>query len=673
VRGIFIGTTADGQPLYITSAMRQMSHMHLIGGPRTGKSKFVEWMMRKDIREGHGFCLIDWHGTLYHDILRYGAHLDVGVFNDFRSVILLDPSQPDFITGFNPFLNRGEDITTQVNRRIDATVRPWGGSDTDSLPTFENTARVLYTFMAEAKETLPNAALLMDQEQRALRDHAIRVVSDDRTKDQLRRFQQIKSSSDWDEKVLSIDNRLVRFVGSLAIRRFMGLKEHNIDLLDIMDSGKILLVNLGESEHLDRQAATVLASLLLYEFMDAGMRRVVRARGTGDKPKIYPVYLDEFENYITEDIAGRLDQALRGGMHLVLSQEDLGHFAQNPKLKKSVFSNARLRAVFGGLDYEDACAIGNEMFLPDLNSRQIKKAYYHTIHVYEAHSGFDAPAGFEGWNAESPNAGHVAGNPSFDSSSGFSAASDAATEGKSEAEGDPIVPVWVPIPKQELVSETEWTREEKLSRVAQLLNEQMQQHCFVKLDQERTMPLLVPFVKEYRLSGQSLLDYQREVYKEQGALPALEVDRLLEESRREFLAAASPVGADESPEGEGDSAIPPPQSAIDFRKRTKAKSRGKPSSTGPRRQRRTPGPSIDVPNYTKVVRIVGSHGKAWISDDNLEEICEALDAESVPVPKTWRVRLDRRSETWIRALENYRHLVIQAIRDRFKALDEELP
>ena len=170
-----------------------------------------------------------------------------------------------------------------------------------------------------------------------------------------------------------MDNRLARFVGSLGVRRFMGMKEHNIDLPDIMDCGKILFVNLGASGFLDRKAAMVFASLFLYEFMDTAMRRAVRAQGSGEKPSLYPLYLDEFQNYITDDIAEALDQALKGGLHMVLAHQHLGHFADNPKLRKSVFTNARLRAVFGGLDYEDACVIGNEMFLPDLNTRQIKK------------------------------------------------------------------------------------------------------------------------------------------------------------------------------------------------------------------------------------------------------------------------------------------------------------
>src|SRR5207253_2342675 len=58
---------------------------------------------------------------------------------------------------------------------------------------------------------------------------------------------------------------------------------------------------------------------------------------------------------------------------------------------------------------------------------------------------------------------------------------------------------------------------------------------------EKTQPLLVPFVKDYGLPAAALLEYEREVCAAQGALPAADVDRLLEQSRERFLAAASPA------------------------------------------------------------------------------------------------------------------------------------
>jgi hypothetical protein len=572
MKPIIIGRNAAGKPIQLTPEMRRNTHMHVVGGSGTGKSKFLEWMIRKDVREGHGFCVIDWHGKLYNDVLRYCAQLDVGLLNDFRNIVLLNPSRPEFITGFNPFMNPSDDISTQVSKRIDATIKPWGAKNTNETPTFSRLARVLYTFMAEAGQTLPNAATLLEFERRELRNYAITKVSDNWVKAQWKSLQSVTTAREWREQVLSTDNRLARFIGSTGVRRFMGMDQNNLDLLNIMDSGNILLVNLGSSGFLDREAARVFASLLLNEFFDAAMLRANRADASGQPPNHYILYLDEFQEYITDDIAAMLDQVRKGGLHIVLAHQHLGHFSDNPRLKKSVFTNARIRAVFGGLDYEDACVVGNEMFLPDLNTRQIKKAYYHTIHLYEEQtrtirsqssthgssrstgsssgsgSSFASSSGTgtgqssgqasmmpmagmgfgntEGWLTDSAVLSSFSSDSSSQSSSDFSSESEGYGESDSESFGETVVPVWVAIPTQELTTEAEWTREEKLSKVAQLLKEQMQQHCFIKLETEKTQPLLVPFVKDYGLSEAALLEYQQEVYKIQGALPSADVDRL---------------------------------------------------------------------------------------------------------------------------------------------------
>ena len=47
MKNIVLGNDAAGRPLYLTAETRRSSHMHVIGGTRTGKSKFLEWMMRK--------------------------------------------------------------------------------------------------------------------------------------------------------------------------------------------------------------------------------------------------------------------------------------------------------------------------------------------------------------------------------------------------------------------------------------------------------------------------------------------------------------------------------------------------------------------------------------------------------------------------------------------------
>jgi hypothetical protein len=590
MKPIIIGQNARGEPVTITPEMRQSTHTHVIGGSGKGKSKFLEWMIRRDIREGHGLCLIDWHGTLYNDVLRYCSQLDVGLHKDFRSLILLNPSKPDFVTGFNPFMNQGADISTQVSRRIDATIRPWGITDTNMMPTFERLCRLLYTFAVERQETLPNAAQLLQFDRPELREYAVKVITDSYIKQQWQQLAQVKTFKDWRDFVLSTENRLSRFLASKTIKRFMGMTSSNVDLLEAMDQGKIVLVNLGSSGFLDRESARVFASLLLNEFFETAMLRATNAP-KGQKPKTFTLYLDEFQEYITDDIGSMLDQVRKGGLHMVLAHQHLGHLVDNQRLLQSVLTNARIRAVFGGLPYTDACLLANEMFLPDLNTRQIKKAYYHTIHLYDEQtrnvrskstgegtskstnwsrgegsattsgSGYGSTSssgqsfsssstvpgtfgaqGTEGWFSQ----GESINNSSSDSYSDFSSdshsefSSEGGSEGESQfkSEGDAEVPVWVPIPVQELGSEAEWSREDKVSKVAEMLKHQQERHCFIKMDTEATQPLKIPFVRDYSQSDQYLLEYEKAVYEAQGAIAGPEVDLLLEENETRFLAAA---------------------------------------------------------------------------------------------------------------------------------------
>jgi hypothetical protein len=591
MKPIAIGKNAAGEPIYITPEMRKSTHSHIIGGSGTGKSKFLEWMIQKDLREGHGLCVIDWHGTLYQDLLTYCAHLDIGLDNDFRSLILLNPSDPQFITGFNPFMNEGRDVSVQVSNRVDTIRKVWGMNDPNQAPTFERVCRTVFTFAVEHRQTLPIASLLLDYDKPELRKYASQMLMDTTAKGVVREWQMIKTLHDWQVETLSTDNRFNRFVGSLSMRRFLGLVERNINLREIMDEQKILLINLGSSDNLDQDSARAFAAMFLREFFDTAMRRAQEARRLGREPETFVLYLDEFQEYITEDIAAMLDQVRKGGLHLVLAHQHLSHLQKQPTLLDSVLTNARIRAVFGGLPYESAVLLANEMFLPDLNTRQIKKAYYHTIHLYQKEietaksrshtrgtaigenwssgggsgsivgSGQSQSASLsagtsaskslpgsdvtiftpftEGWFTEGQSSNRTssqgASNFSSKSHSDFQSSGGSRTENESESIGETEFPVWVPIPVQELTTESEWSLEEKRSKVAEMLKCQQQRHCFIKLETETTQPLNIPFVRPYFHSLEYLLEYEQKIYSEQGALPAADVDRILIEHEQHFL------------------------------------------------------------------------------------------------------------------------------------------
>src|SRR2546425_3215995 len=123
---LHLGYDAANEPIELRPDDRK-THMHVIGSSGSGKSRFLEWMIRGDLRNRQGFCLIDPHGELYNDVLRYCAHhvLD-------REIVLLNPSQSSSVIGFNPFQRAPQgEVSVQVDRRIAATMRAWNVRATD--------------------------------------------------------------------------------------------------------------------------------------------------------------------------------------------------------------------------------------------------------------------------------------------------------------------------------------------------------------------------------------------------------------------------------------------------------------------------------------------------------------------------------------------------------------
>ncbi|MBA4183477.1 MAG: hypothetical protein H0X49_05620 [Acidobacteria bacterium] len=130
MNGLQIGFNATGQPLRIEPAKR-VYHHHVIGSSGGGKSKFLEALMRGDLLGGQGFCLIDPHGTLYSDVLKFCAYR---VLN--REIILLNLSEPKHIVGFNFFTKEKTGKTNvQVDNLIAATLHAWNAKNSDATPT----------------------------------------------------------------------------------------------------------------------------------------------------------------------------------------------------------------------------------------------------------------------------------------------------------------------------------------------------------------------------------------------------------------------------------------------------------------------------------------------------------------------------------------------------------
>ena len=76
---------------------------------------------------------------------------------------------------------------------------------------------------------------------------------------------------DWRDEILSAKNRLFKLLTSAGLNRFMGLPDVSINLREVMDQGKVLLVNLKQSKHLSHEGARTFGALLVNEFFEAAL------------------------------------------------------------------------------------------------------------------------------------------------------------------------------------------------------------------------------------------------------------------------------------------------------------------------------------------------------------------------------------------------------------------
>lgn len=552
---LHLGYNLEDQPIRLRPDERK-THMHVIGSSGSGKSKFLEWMIRGDLRNRQGFCLIDPHGTLYNDVLDYCAHHVVD-----RDIILLNLSAPDPVIGFNPFRRSPNgDVSVQVDNRIIATMHAWNVASTDNTPTLERILRLVYTLMLEQELGLPQVRHLIDFNAQAIRSHLVERLKSPLIQAEWREIQKLRAA-DWRGEILSTKNKLFRLLTSPTLARFMGVPERTLNLKEIMDQGKILLVNLAPSDHLSHENARVFGALLVNDFFENALRRQKGESSTDPRP--YYLYLDEFQNFVSLDLTEMLDQVRKFGLFLVMAHQRFGHLDEN--MIDAVLTNCRIKVVFGGLPAESARVMAQEMFIKELDPKKIKAAIYQTKFwpeyrrdkVYStasSHSsgssrgessglgsGFNTTSGDFFQAGDWFSASRPAGSSTAESRSSFafSGSGSSTSDSFSDIEGVADIPIFVPVPFEEVSSIQYYTPEEQLLELTAALKEQYGRHCFIKIQQEKTQPMLVPFVKNFYTTQKNLEWYKEKTLREHNALQPAEVDVLIEARESALLKAAT--------------------------------------------------------------------------------------------------------------------------------------
>ena len=360
-KSILLGYTANREPVYLPPKVRQ-THMHVIGGTGKGKSKLIESMIRQDILNGEGLCLIDPHGQLCDEILIWCQARKIA---KTRPVLLFEPAEEAWSFGFNPLKVDSGELSYHVDFMVKAFAKVWGGENTDQTPLFERCVTAILWLLAEQGRPLIDARYLIDRTDATVRRYLAGQLKNDDIRREWDYFNQLKPRPFNDEFGSTI-NRLSRFLRSPTIKNIIGQVEDTIDFRRIMDDGAILLVNLGTRGNLSREEARLLGTLIVNDlFMKALDRKA------GSRP--FYLYIDECARFLTDDIHYILDETRKFGLHLVLAHQRLGQLREAGENIYNAVMSIENKAILGGIVKEDAQELAEQVFLGELNLEEAKE------------------------------------------------------------------------------------------------------------------------------------------------------------------------------------------------------------------------------------------------------------------------------------------------------------
>lgn len=566
----FLGFVQDNpgsppRPLDLNEEDRRKTHMLVLGSPGSGKSKSLEWCGRGDILDGQGFGLVDIHGSLYQGVKRW---LSYNYFLD-RNVILLDPSGGEHILGFNPFRpKQGVLLDVQVAGMVQALLRVWGAENTNETPTLDRVLRLVFTAMVIKSIPLHEIVHLINFDERQVREDVIASFSEPVMRSAWEQLQAVKSRGEWRDEVLSTQNRLFRLAYSPTIKRFMGVvdERYNINPLEIMNEGKILLVNLKESPLLTEDNAKAFAALLLNDFFKSAI--MFRDRDQlGHDPRPFYMYVDEWQNIVTPDIKKILAQARKFGLLLTLANQDLSQIADafGENFVNTLLTCCQIKVCFGGLNRNDAKRMVGEMLVKQLDLDETKNEIASTkfwpvyerdtVRTYSRSSsqstgrsrsnttssaqGTGTSQQYtwtpEGWVTSPAATGATENSSSIETQSSMEGETESESTGEGESLAD--IPILMPEPFQEVTSRTTYTLEEQIWRTSDCFMEQYQRHCFIKLPGQKTVAMLVPVVDDPFVYDHVEAEYERDIAELNAAKDPTAIDALLAEQPSLFLTA----------------------------------------------------------------------------------------------------------------------------------------
>ncbi|MDP2705584.1 MAG: type IV secretion system DNA-binding domain-containing protein [bacterium] len=310
-------------------------HTYVVGKTGTGKTALLNNMVIQDIANGEGLCVVDPLGVFAECLVE---KMPVEMITD---VIYFNPADPDFAIGFNVL-----EIADPQYKHLVASglmgifTKIWANVWSARMEYILNNA--VLALMDTPGSTL--MGLL-----RVLTDSGYRQKVIANIKDPVVKSFWVNEFEQWrdqfrNEAIAPIQNKVGQFLSASVVRNIVGQSKSTINIFDIMNSKKILIVNVSKGK-IGEDNSALLGAMMITKIQLAAMERV---RIPEEERKDFYLYVDEFQNFATDSFASILSEARKYRLDLTISHQYIGQLESDvsSKVRDAVFGNVGTMIVF---------------------------------------------------------------------------------------------------------------------------------------------------------------------------------------------------------------------------------------------------------------------------------------------------------------------------------------
>ena len=351
-------------------------HIYIIGQTGAGKSGLLELFALSDIYHKQGYAIIDPHGDFAVNNMHF---IPADRIDD---VVYFNPADTAYPLGFNPMEvydpNQKNNISSEI---IGVLKRMFGDS---WGPRLEYILRYTILALLDRPDTtmLDITRMLTDKK---FRKETLEYCTDS----VVLNFWNIEFAS-WNDKfqaeaVAPVLNKVGAFTANPIIRNIIGQPKSTFNIRQIMDEGKILIVNLSKGL-IGEDNAGILGSFLVTKIQLAAMSRSDIERIEDRRP--FYLYVDEFQNFATDSFATILSEARKYGLNLTVANQYVSQMQDT--VRDAVFGNVGTMISFR-VSADDAPLLGKQ-FEPQFEPNDLLQMHNRNFIINMVIKGEKSPA-----------------------------------------------------------------------------------------------------------------------------------------------------------------------------------------------------------------------------------------------------------------------------------------